>query len=127
MHSFLLQDWTTIRGGTATVTQQETDWLDLSLYQDAVFWVLISSSTNTPTLSLQTSPSEDDVFFQSMVTGIPMLSSATPTIAQALMMSTNTITPLARFVRWQITGTTTWDATFRIAVAANAPGLVAQP
>jgi hypothetical protein len=28
--------------------------------------------------------------------------------------------PLARYVRWQITGTPTWDATFRVYVAASA-------
>lgn len=121
MHTFILQDWTTIRGGVTTVTQQETDWLDLTPYQDAVFWIDVRESTNSPTLNLQTSPTQDDVFFQNMVTGVTMTGSGSPSVVSAFM--TSATTPVARFVRWQITGTVTWDATFRIVVAANSPGM----
>lgn len=31
MHTFILQDWTTIRGGAGiSVTQHEAEWLDLA-------------------------------------------------------------------------------------------------
>ncbi|HEY3819495.1 MAG TPA: hypothetical protein VGL81_20135 [Polyangiaceae bacterium] len=126
MHGFILQDWTTIRGGgsVTTVTQQETDWLDLSPYQDIVFWIDVKEVTTTATLYLQTSPTLDDSFFQSMTTaGIAMAAAAAPTVLPLLMASASTAVPLARYVRWQIVGTMTWDATFRIALAANSPGM----
>jgi hypothetical protein len=132
MHGFILQDWTTIRGGgsVTTVTQQETDWLDLAPYQDVVFWIDVKETTNngtaggSPTLYLQTSPTLDDSLFQSMTTsGVTMTAAAAPTVLALLMASASTVVPLARYVRWQIVGTTTWDATFRIAVAANSPGM----
>jgi hypothetical protein len=127
-----LQDWTTIRGGgsVTTVTQQETDWLDLAPYQDVVFWIDVKETTHngtaggSPTLYLQTSPTLDDSLFQSMTTsGVTMTAAAAPTVLALLMASASTVVPLARYVRWQIVGTTTWDATFRIAVAANSPGM----
>ena len=128
MHGFILQDWTTIRGGgsVTTVTQQETDWLDLSPYQDVVFWIDIKETTNndtpddSPTLYLQTSPTLEDSFFQSMVT-VTMVAAGTPSVVPALMASATV--PLARYLRWQIVGAPGWDATFRIAIAANSPGM----
>jgi hypothetical protein len=120
MRSFVLQEWTTIRGGVTTVTQAEPNWLDLSDYQDVAFWIEIGESTNTPTLFLQTSPTYDESLFtsvvpsQAMSAGLPVVLSAFMTVAPV---------PLARFVRWQITGTAPWDATFRIVATANASGV----
>lgn len=131
MHSFILQNWTTIRAGgsgTVVITQQETDWLDLAPYQDVVFWIDVKEVTGspTPTLYLQTSPTRDDTFFQTMVTqgtstGIPLAAAAAPTVVSAFMLTA--AVPLARLLRWQISGSAPWDATFRIAVAANSPGM----
>jgi hypothetical protein len=120
MHAFILQDWTTIRGAVTTIVQQETDWLDLSPYQDVVFWIDVKESTNSPTFTLQTSPSKDDSLFTAMIPG-SNAGSGTLTIQSAFMTTANV--PLARFVRWQISGAPTWDATFRILVAANSPGM----
>jgi hypothetical protein len=37
MHSFILEDWLTVRGpGGDTITQDESHWLDLEAFQDAV-------------------------------------------------------------------------------------------
>ena len=123
MRGFILQDWTTIRGGgsVSTVTQQETEWLDLAAYQDVTFWIDVKETTGTPVLYLQTAPTLDDSFFQSMVTAVTMTAAAAPAVVPAFM--SNALVPLARYVRWQIVGTPTWDATFRIAVAANSPGV----
>ena len=128
MHSFILQDWTSIRGGTSvsTITQQETEWLDLGPYQDIVAWVDVKETMNngvaggSPTLLIQTSPILEDAFFQSMLT-VTMTAAAAPAVLPA-MMSSATL-PLARYLRWQIVGTPAWDATFRIAIAANSPGM----
>jgi hypothetical protein len=56
-----------------------------------------------------------------MTGNVAMTGAATPTVVPVYMIASST--PLARFVRWQITGTVTWDATFRIVASANAPGL----
>jgi hypothetical protein len=47
--------------------------------------------------------------------------SSTPTVLSVVMLAS--AVPLARYVRWQLTGTATWDTTFRVFVSANAPGL----
>jgi hypothetical protein len=124
MHSFVLQDWTTIRGasGITAITQAENDWLDLSPFQDVVFWIDVKESTNAPILNLQTSPTCDEALFQAMLPGVVMTASSTPVVAPALMLGASA--PLARFVRWQLTSSTgPWDATFRIVLVANSPGM----
>ena len=127
MHSFLLQDWTTIRAGTGqtTVTQPEPCWLDLELYQDVIFWVQVLGVTGSPapTLSYQTSPTKDDSFFLAMnATPVTLTAANAPVVTQVLMLSA--AAPLATYVRWQLNGTSPpWDVTFRIMVAASAPGL----
>jgi hypothetical protein len=125
MHTFILQDWTTIRGATSTsIIQGESGWLDLTAYQDCVFWIDTREITGTTvTMTLQTSPSKDEILFSTMVTAFQLaLSTTSATVKPALLASAPT--PLARFVRWQLTGpAVTWDATFRILVAANSPGM----
>ena len=126
MHAYLLQDWTTIRGasGVLTITQEEDGWLDLTPYQDVVFWIDAKASTNTPTITFQTSPSKDDVMFQALMPGtsLPSVGFTTPAVVSAFMLSASV--PVARWVRWQLAAATgTWDATFRVLVAANAPGM----
>ena len=125
MRAFLMQDWTTIRGAStvSTVTQQETNYLDLAAFQDVAFWLDVKEVFGTVTLTLQTAPAEDDSLFTALLPAIGLVTTTTPMIKVALM-STATV-PLARFVRWQLTGSggSGWDTTMRILVAANAPGL----
>jgi hypothetical protein len=129
MHAYTLQDWTTIRGSSSalTITQEEGGWLDLSPYQDVVFWVDGRSSTNTPTLTLQTSPSKDDALFMPLAAGVsmPVAGMSSPQVVSALMLAAaSPNVPLARWVRWQLTATTgTWDVTFRVLASANSPGM----
>ncbi len=122
MHAFILQDWTTIRGSVTSVTQGEDGWLDLTPYQDIVLWVDCRESSGTPAIQFQTSPTKDETLFQNMMSSATNLTaSTTPQIVKATLAAATT--PLARFVRWQISGTPTWDATFRVLVAANSPGM----
>lgn len=131
MYSFVLQDWITIRGtDTTSFIQTEKDWLDMSPYQDVVAWLDVRSETsNGPTtynvLYLETAPAPDDSLFQPMnAIGANMQAQPTPTVIQYLMGSATV--PVAQFVRWRIVGAPTagkWDVTFRILLAANAPGL----
>lgn len=121
MHAFVLQDWTTIRSGGATITQSEQEWLDLEAYQDVTLWLQVTevSGSTSPALSYQTSPSLDESMFQAMTGGITLVASTAPVVTQVFMFSA--AVPLARYVRWQLTvaGATSYDATFRIVVAAN--------
>ena len=127
MHTFILQDWTTIRGTstTATITQGESGWLDLTSYQDVVFWVDVREFTGTTvTMTLQTSPTKDDSLFTAIVTAfLLVLNTSTAQIQKATL--SNATVPLARYVRWQLNGpaVTPWDATFRVLAAANSPGM----
>jgi hypothetical protein len=136
MHTFVLQDWTTIRGFTGTngqtIVQTERDWLDLSPFQDLFAWVDVREVTvggGSVSLFLDTSPTEDENFFQSMtgatsVTGAALTPSLTPVVAK-LPMLTATV-PLARYLRWRLQNTSStgaWDVTMRVVVAANSPGM----
>jgi hypothetical protein len=123
MHTFVLTDWLTVRGSNNTVTQSESEWLDLTQYEDVTFWIDIKEVTGTVTLNLQTSPTKDEAFFQA--TGASLYS-ATMTagnpVVSKVTMSGATV-PLARYLRWSVTSSSApFDATFRVFVAANAPG-----
>lgn len=130
MHSFILQDWLSVEGPAATTfTQDESFWLDLSPFQDVVFYVDVRESSGagglTPTIAFETSVAKEDALFQSL-TAAPatMTPSNTPQIVPALLLSA--AVPLARYVRWKITGpggASGWDATFRVLVVANSPGM----
>jgi hypothetical protein len=122
MHAFVLQDWTTIRGGSTvtTITQGEAGWLDLTAYQDLVFWLDVREASGTPSITFQTSPTKDESLFTQMVTSTALSASSTPVVVKALLSGASN--PVARYVRWQLNGTPTWDATFRVLVAANSPG-----
>src|ERR1039457_1856499 len=69
MRSMILQDWLTIRGNpsVASLTQSESDWLDVSQYQDVTFWLvfreLTFSAASSVTLNYQTGPEKDDRLF----------------------------------------------------------------
>jgi hypothetical protein len=128
MDSFVLEDWITIRAASGvTVTQGESSWLDLSPYEDVVFWLLVSEVTATTTLTLlyQTSPTMDETFFAAQTlgmtgAGIAMTASTTPVITAAFAWSAPF--PLARYVRWQLLPVSGgFDATFRLLVAAASP------
>jgi len=125
MHAYILQDWTTIRGSSAvlTMTQEEPGWLDLSPYQDVVFWLDVKEALNSPTITFQTSPSKDDYLFAAVAAGqvMPAAGATAPVVVSALMYTASV--PLARYLRWQITSSGAWDATFRVLVAANSPGI----
>ena len=126
MESFVLEDWITIRGASGvTVTQGESSWLDLSPYEDVVFWVMISEVTGTVTLLFQTSPTADEAFFAAQTmgmtgSGVALSASSSPVVTPAFAWSSPF--PLARYVRWQIPPVSgTYDVTMRIMVSASAP------
>jgi len=127
MHAFILQDWITIRGASTvpTVTQGEDSWLDLTAYQDLVFWVDVREVTGTTvTIAFQTSPTKDETLFTAMVAATTITASSSPVVVKATLAGASTNVPVARYVRWQLVGPSAlWDASFRVMVAANSPGM----
>jgi hypothetical protein len=127
MRSMLMQGWTTVSGNATTlktIIQGEDQWLDLSPYQDCAFWIDCRETTGSPSLAIETAPALDDTLFAPLVGPFALAVSAVPVVMPALMASAST--PLARFVRWKLTtaaGSGSFDATFRIWVAAAVPGL----
>jgi len=127
MDSFVLQDWVTIRGAAnTTITQGESGWLDLSPYEDVVFWLLVTEVTGSPapTLVYQTAPTADETFFAAQTLGmtgtaVGLTPSMTAVVTPAFAWSAPF--PLARYVRWQlIPSSAAFDVTMRIVVAAVA-------
>jgi len=125
MHTFVLTDWITVRGSANTVTQSESEWLDLTQYEDVMFWIDVREVTGTVTLNLQTSPTKDENFFQAAnIYQNAALAAGTLTPANTKVLMSAASIPLARYVRWQLTSASApFDATFRIMVSANAPGM----
>lgn len=129
MRTYVLQDIITVRGSNTTVTQTEVDWLDLEQYQDIVLWFelreVTPASGGTVTFSVQTSPTKDEAFFVAGTVYTVNLDSLTLGVQSPIkvILSQNPTVPLARYLRWQITSSSApFDATFRLVVAANAPG-----
>lgn len=127
MRSFVLQDWITIRGSTATpITQGESEWLDLAAYQDVSFWLDIRefSGASAPTIAFQTAPIKDEVLFQPMLALIPLTLTPSNPYRVPITIATNPSCPVARYIRWQLVGPgSAWDVTFRVLVSADALGL----
>jgi len=139
MKSFILADWTTVRGQSASpasqVTQDETGWLDLEQYSDIVIYLDVREvspgGASAVTFYFETAPSKDDprdtngnpTFFQALASSALVSASSTTIVLRALMLTASV--PLARYVRWRVVGPASalWDATFRAIVAANGPAL----
>jgi hypothetical protein len=140
MHSFVLQDFITIRGTstTLTISQSESSWLDLGGYEDFVAWLDIREVTpgtggSNVQFNLQTAPIKDEFLFVNMETSPFQATQALTapkvrivTLSQlSITSSPPTTVPLGRFVRWQLLAGATsgaWDTTFRILVCANSVG-----
>jgi hypothetical protein len=138
MEGYVLQDWITIRGGTAgspagDIIQGESSWMGFSSFQDIVFWLdvreaSIAPSGQTLTWYFETAPSKDNNLFLAMPTagaGVALGTSFTPGVQtlQKVLISQNPGVPLATWVRWRVSPsgsiTLPWDATFRVLVSAN--------
>ena len=145
MYGYVLQDWITIRGttgasgntfgGAGDVIQGESTWMGFSSFQDVVIWLDVREAT-LPTSGLtwafETAPSKDNNLFIAMPTagaGITVSGSLTPGLQlvsgaplKAILVN-NPNVPLATWLRWRLSPINataqTWDATFRVLVAAN--------
>jgi hypothetical protein len=132
MHSYVLQDWITIRGQSLNqvVTQGESGWLDLAPYQDLSLWLDVRefSPATPPIMRFQTAPFKEEGLFVPMYADITIALTASLTNPYRVPVTAGgTLCPVARYVRWQVqgpaSGTMPWDVTFRILCAADALGL----
>lgn len=123
MDAQLLTDWITIAGaGSSPVTQPSTQWLDVPEHEDIVFFLEVKEVAGTVTLAYETSATRDDGSFVALVAPFALAVTTVPRTDAALLAYAEA--PLARFVRWRLTGAGTpgWDAVFRVWVAACSSG-----
>ena len=115
----LLQEWNTVGVASGTTTQTERGWLDLADYQDVIFSTTCANVTvGVPTtLNFQTAPTVDNDLFLTM--GSFLLA---PGQTQTLIRYQTATTPLARYVRWQLTAGAATTVTFRIFLEAVTRG-----
>jgi hypothetical protein len=118
---FLFQDWVDV-SGTATVSsviQSEPFWLDLAGFRDVIAWLEVRELTNAPSLLYQTAPTKDEPLFSTVTT----LSAIGTGVTTTPILQDTASVPLARWFRWQASlAGSAWDISFRIWIAANAPG-----
>ena len=124
MHTFTLEDWLAVAGpSSSTFTQDETGWLDLAPFQDVFIYLDCRETSGTaPTIAFETSPCREDALFQPIVSMTMTSVAPQPNVLRGLMLGSTV--PLARYLRWKITGpASAWEATFRAIVVANSPGM----
>jgi hypothetical protein len=124
VETILLQPWTTVTSSLPTFTQDESGWLDLACHSDvAGLWIDVAQTLGSIQLALQGSPSHDEAYFVPLTGRLPLTAASGSTFAKPVRTPA---TPLARFARWQLSGTPGglgfWTTTFRIyAVVAKQP------
>ena len=125
MHTLILQDWTTIKGtgsgSGASIVQNATDWLDVTSYQDVVIWLQVAeTSGSSVSIAFETAPTADEGLFTAVTAATTLNAAPAPVIISVFIMAATT--PIARYLRWHLTCSSgSWDATFRVFVAANPP------
>ncbi len=130
MRAATMQDWITIKGQSTTtsVTQSDSDYLDLGPFQDATLWVDIREATSGGgafNLNFEHAPIRDEALFSAQgglfatVVACNPGVSFTPIVLDNLRVAQQ---PIARWMRWRITNngaSSAWSVTFRVLVAAH--------
>src|SRR5262245_7709650 len=120
-YSVCMQPWIRIRGiQNNTVKQSEADWLDLAAFQGVAIHVVVLGFLGPPSLSLESAPTREEVFFRPI--GAPGVGKGDSTFAVATLgaqavkvFDFSSPNPMSRYVRWSITSTTAdWNLTFKI-------------
>jgi hypothetical protein len=119
MEGWLLQDWVTIRaknsGGTniTSIAQGADAWIDIGDFEDFTFFLDVRELTaaGSMTVYYETSPTQQETSFQTMVSFTP----ATGRRVDRIISSIAGVPP-ARFVRWRLgpaTGTSRFASGLR--------------
>jgi hypothetical protein len=119
----LIQSWTCVEGvGDGEVAQSGARWLDLSGYQDVIFFLDVSLRTAECTMHYDTAPLVDPTLFKSMGSDVI---SATPQLyrKRILLSDVGSTPPVASFIRWRIVssagGSNAWRLMFRMECLAK--------
>jgi hypothetical protein len=124
MFTFVLQDWIAVAStGVADVIQTQDDWLDLSPFQDVFLYVSCTevSTTSAVHLTFETSPTADAALFVAIATQLTLTGGVISTVQAPMLQAA---VPIARYLRWRLScAVGPYDATFRVVVAANSPGM----
>ncbi len=121
MRTYLLQDWTTLTGSSSVISVKQTEdsWLEVDGARDAQIWFQITEATTsaTPTLYVETSPTLDDELFLPMTQLLVSSMGAFVNVIRAR----GAAQPLARYCRWTlgIANPSTWTMTFRVLASVN--------
>ena len=108
---YFMDNYLTLRGSSSdeSFIQPIPDWFDADRYRDAIFMIQASDFGGTPTIYLDTGPSEVDEQFEVLATYQPTGSNPGFFISRYADAST----PMARYVRWRVTGAgSPWYVTF---------------
>jgi hypothetical protein len=118
MDALCLQDWITIKADPeiSSLAQPSSGWLDVSLYEDLVFFLDVKEADGTPQVTYQTAPAAEESAFLTVIS-TPVLSGPVGRADAALTIYSPV--PTAKFVRWMLSSQSPpWAITFRIWIAA---------
>ena len=131
MDGMLIQDWLTTRlaYNVTSLTQGESEWLDLSQYQDLTLWLEVSFAalaTGVTSLSFayETSPTKDEALFVPAATSSLLTAALSSPQIRTVILASNPTYPLARWLRWKLSAAGSGSSgasviTFRIAAAGR--------
>jgi hypothetical protein len=111
METLLLQDWLTIGKST---TQGAPSYLDVSNYQDLVFYFDAKQMPAFAGVAYETAPEAEDSSFQTMAS--VNAATAGPLSQTSIVLGRYALIPPAKYVRWLCS--TSDVMTFRIWIAA---------
>lgn len=120
---FVLQDWVTVSlFAGASISQSHSSYLELPENDDIVLYIDLRGTSLVGTMAFQTSPSGDSGSFVNLAPALTLPTN--PTFMITRFLAGYTPVPLARFLRWTLlsTGGSAGYLTFRVLVAAYAPG-----
>lgn len=112
--SVMLTDWITLKGNSSSdeVVQSMREWIDASQYADCAVYLAVRDYSGSPTVHYETSPTEDEVFWQDMDS--VAVTSTTSQLTKVLYSSASV--PVARYIRYKVTATAAWSLTFKVGV-----------
>jgi hypothetical protein len=117
VHALLLQNWITLSTevNSPNITQGAGSWIETEEFEDLVFFLDVKQQSGAATfITYQTAPVPEDIAFAAL---LPSIALSTGTRADRVL-ATFAPVPVARFLRWQLSGGASAIATFRVWVAA---------
>jgi hypothetical protein len=110
-----LQDWTSVQGNSGYFLYQAfNSMVEIPAYQDVAVYADISAVSNA-TLYLQTGADVDPLLWITMVNHSGALIKFSTVGTQAIQVCRSAdFNLVGRFVRWAVSGTSTFSITFRV-------------